>query len=119
MTKLEYNGWYNYETWNAALWLSNEYNDARYWEERADDLARTADDINRLTDKLAKELEAQFDEDASKLPQTGFFADVMNASLLEVNWREIAEHMVTDRLEELTEIITPTPETEESESITA
>ena len=109
MTKLEYNGWYNYETWNAALWLSNDHGDVTHWEERADDLAQTADDIDDLTDKLAAEIEAQFDEAASELPLTGFFADVMNASLREVNWREIAGHMVADRLEELTEIITITP----------
>ena len=24
MQKLEYNGWYNYETWNFKLWLDNE-----------------------------------------------------------------------------------------------
>ena len=25
MTETTYNGWTNYETWNAALWLDNEY----------------------------------------------------------------------------------------------
>ena len=24
MQKLEYNGWYNYETWNLKLWLDND-----------------------------------------------------------------------------------------------
>ena len=95
MTKLEYNGWYNFETWNAVLCLSKKYGDTRYWEERADDLAQTADGIDDLTDKLADEIEAQFDEAASELPLTGFFADVFNASLREVNWKEIAEHMVS------------------------
>ena len=25
MTQSTYNGWTNYETWNAALWIDNEY----------------------------------------------------------------------------------------------
>ena len=113
MTKHEYNGWANFETWNAALWLSNDYCDAKHWNERAEDLAQTADGIDELTGKLADELETQFDDLAAELPVTGFFADVVNASLREVNWHEIARHMVEDRLEELTKIITPTPETDE------
>ena len=113
MTKQEYNGWTNYETWNVDLWLSNDCGDVQFWEERADDIAQTADDIDDLKDKLADELETQFDDLAATLPITGFFADVVNASLREVNWHEIARHMVEDRLEELTKIITPTPETDE------
>lgn len=113
MTKQEYNGWTNFETWNAALWLSNDYGDVQFWDERADDIAQTADDIDDLTSTLADEIEIYFDDLAAELPLTGFFADVMNASLREVNWHEIARHMVEDRLEELTEIMNPTKETEE------
>ena len=114
-TKQEYNGWYNYETWLANLWLTNDYNDYAFWEERADDLATEHDTLDDIIDALAEELEANFDAQAEELPVTGFFADAINASLREVEWHDIAKHMVNDRIEELTEIMSPTPEPEEIE----
>ena len=39
MTKKEYNGWTNYETWAVNLWIGNDEASSRYWQ---DDRARAA-----------------------------------------------------------------------------
>lgn len=46
MTKKEYNGWQNYETWNVALWLDNEQGSYNYWRERAEEIVKDADGDN-------------------------------------------------------------------------
>ena len=35
MTKKEYNGWHNYETWLVKLWIDNEEGSYNYWREVA------------------------------------------------------------------------------------
>jgi len=99
MTKKEYNGWTNYETWAVKLWMDNEEGTYRYWTERAEELItdaqRTEDepDISDFADKI----KSQHDE---ALPEVqGFAADLLNAAMSEVNWHEIAESLLNDAKE--------------------
>jgi hypothetical protein len=43
MQHKEYNGWYNYETWNAALWCDNDQGLYEYFTEEAQRLFNEAD----------------------------------------------------------------------------
>ncbi len=102
MTNKEYNGWYNYETWLVNLWIDNEQGSQEYWQDRAIEayrqVSRSSD--NRAADAavdLADQLKDSFEEQAGELTGvTGFWSDLLNGALSEVNWREIAEHMVED-----------------------
>lgn len=101
-----YNGWKNYETWNAKLWMDNDEGSYRYWCERADEAYGNAEASQNFTREeqaaldLADQLEQEFDDDAEEngmLPKlNGMYADLMNAALSEINWHEIAEHMIAD-----------------------
>jgi hypothetical protein len=94
----EYNGWTNYETWNFKLWLDNDGSD-EYWKERAEDIWNRSDedDEDRSSDAV-KELENELEHSAyENMPEVGgFYGDVLGASIREVNWREIAEHILAD-----------------------
>lgn len=100
MTKKEYNGWFNYETWLCALWLDNERGSSDFWREQAEtvwseskpDGMFTRDEVSIFT--LANMLNDSFKEAQPEV--TGFWADLINASLSEVNWHEIAEHYIND-----------------------
>ena len=91
MTKQEYNGWTNYETWNYKLWLDNDestYNAMRK-------LAKKHKDAYELSIELSKVA-----QDNAPLLEASFYSDVLNASISEVNFFEIAESY----LEEIKEV---------------
>lgn len=80
-----YNGWTNYATWAVKLWLDNdqliqddmyalvrEYNDKEIWT-----LAEALE--NEVTDMITEDV------------PVSLALDLLNNSLANVNWREIAE----------------------------
>ena len=91
MTKQKYNGWTNYETWNYKLWLDN--NQATYDAVRT--LAKKHNDAYELSIELSKVA-----HDNAPLLEASFYSDVLNASIREVNFFEIAESY----LEEIKEV---------------
>lgn len=109
MTKNEYNGWTNYETWCVNLWIDSEEWSQRYWNEQADEclrmgfsdevLTREQRAVQVLADILKDEHSERFmDASEEKLANT-VFADLMNAALSEVNWHEIAKHLIDGAME--------------------
>lgn len=117
-TETGYNGWTNYETWNVALWYGNEQGWDDQWRERAEDLLWDNRDDDHDTWKegaiepLAEEMKSEAEENT---PTTsGFYADLLNAALSEVNWREIARHYVDEAFDEVAEELN-TEDEEDSE----
>lgn len=104
MQNKNHNGWYNYETWVVALWLDNEQGSQEFFANEARSALRnpgayhtpgmTQEEMATLA--LADTLKA-FHEEA--LPELqGFVADLLSAAMSEVNWHEIAKHLVEDAL---------------------
>ncbi len=100
MTHKEYNGWHNYETWLVKLWMDNDEGSDSYWREQAEEVWKAAEADptftreERATLDLADVLKEYHDEAQPELQ--GFWADLLNAAMSEVNWYEIAEHMIAD-----------------------
>ncbi len=102
MTKNEYNGHFNYETWLACLWIDNDQGQQEYWAEQAADCHKWAKDrgVGLTKDEqaavdLAHALKEHFEEN-SPTAESGFYADLLNAALSEVNWDEIAASMIEE-----------------------
>lgn len=99
----KYNGWTNYETWLVNLWIDNS-GDQDYWNDSSRDLFEYSKGDSTFTKEenaiadLADLMREYYDELASQwMPdQSSMFADMINASLREVNWREIAEHYIDE-----------------------
>jgi len=85
-----YNGWTNYETWNVKLWMDNDEGSYGYWNDTAHGLK----DASNGTAQLAEQLEVEHEETLPEL--TGWHADCLRAAFSQVNWREIAEHLIED-----------------------
>ena len=102
MCKTEkYNGWTNYETWAVSLWMDNEQHVQRYWADEAQTATKQAEPLVWLADRIQEEHESACQQmlDDSVHYKTGPFADLLNAALSEVNWREIAQHLLDDHTE--------------------
>ena len=108
MTRNEYNGWANYETWCVNLWIDDDADSQTQWRNRAQAAYDAADAPSanaRLTGRepftrdekavlaLEKQLKAHF-ESESPLDDANVWADLLNAALSEVNWHEIAQGIV-------------------------
>lgn len=85
-----YNGWTNYETWNVKLWMDDDEGSNRYWNDTAHGLKDASDG----TAKLAEHLKSEHEETLPEL--NGWHADFLRAAFSEVNWYEIAEHLIED-----------------------
>jgi len=100
-----YNGWTNYPTWNVKLWMDNDQGSYEYWQERANDCFQEAEPQyegqTKLDDaifNLASEIECYYSEyygEISGLSESPF-GDLLGWALNQVNYREIAENMLSD-----------------------
>jgi hypothetical protein len=85
-TDKTYNGWTSYETWLINLWIDNDEGLQDYANELR---GQYAEDY-----ELSQALKEWFDEMQPEV--TGVWADLINASLSEVNWFEIAQHITNE-----------------------
>jgi hypothetical protein len=101
MNEKGYNGWTNYETWLIKLWMDNDEGSYHYWQDSAQEAYD--DDHEDAASNLAETLKQIYNDNAPEV--SGVYADLLNASLGEVDWHEIAESLLEDVEKE--------PETEE------
>ena len=86
MTNTSYNGWTNYATWRVNLEIFDGRNIEEYFETSVKDLG-----VYNFACKLQEEVEDMIEETSEGL------ATIYAMSFLaDVNWREIAEHMIKD-----------------------
>jgi hypothetical protein len=95
MSDQKHNGWTNYETWAVALWMDNEEPSYNYWRETAEGIVKHALDADEATYKLMETIKEEHEQVAPDLGST-VFADLLGAALGEVNWHEIAKHLVDE-----------------------
>jgi hypothetical protein len=98
-----YNGWTNYETWNVALWLSNDEGTYNYTRERADEIKASASEHHNVPSIWTEDEAARFEladwlkeyvEESAPDLGASMFADLLNAALSDVDWAEIAENIL-------------------------
>ncbi len=84
-----YNGWSNYETWAVSLWLEQ---DPSLTQEIVD---RVQEDDDERASEVAQQLKSRISEN-NPLSGNSLYSDLLNASLSEVNWQEIAEILLDE-----------------------
>lgn len=82
---MSYNGWTNYETWLYHLHNTDGM--------RLEDYFDSKPTVERLVDFLKEGAYEKIDENHLLIP---YHKDVIGASLSEVNFTEIAEHIISE-----------------------
>ena len=90
----EYNGWSNYETWNAVLWIDNDEGS----QSIAIEYAEQAESISDLSDQLKQCFTDDFMPENVRevLNSCSMFSDIFQAGLDNINWYEIAKNFWED-----------------------
>jgi hypothetical protein len=83
-TESRYNGWTNYATWRVNLEIFDGFDPKEYWDGAID---WDAYDLGDFLKGYAEEL---IDQTSTE----GIARDYALSFLSDVNWREIAEHMI-------------------------
>ena len=109
MNEKHSSGYANYQTWNVALHLGNDYNAYLYWQERAKmikDVIENGDcdnvEVGIWTAEqaakflLADELEADMKDTHPLVHQASMYSDLLTHSLGRVDWYEVADSVLAE-----------------------
>ena len=98
MSNTKYNGWTNIETWACNLWFDNfDFTDLMHMFEGCEDKG----DINNVIADYIKDEVEDFVESQVSSDTHGFIQDMLNSSISEIDFRDIAEHYADDVADEL------------------
>ena len=108
MNKKEYNGWYNYETWNFALWFNPE-DFAEEMESIVENyeaptisfLSSEDRQVNQFSDFLQAWFEDYLEETLVPFPWSGIAGDLLNSAVSEINFDDISKNWMGTYLETL------------------
>lgn len=92
----QFNGWSNYETWNANLWIDNDWGLSENISQHTAELFGSYEDADEITFMVADYIQDIFLDLAPDVE--GFYCDMINSALIAVNWQEIARHYVNSEL---------------------
>jgi len=107
---VSYNGWTNYETWAMGMHVDGNYGGEatyHYWLEVAREIFEESEDDSTLTKEENAHLALSYrikEEVAESIPEsmdTGVLGDLLRAALHDVNWYDVASHIMTTIIEEV------------------
>ncbi len=99
-----YNGWSNYETWNVKLWIDNDQGIHTHFNDRAESLLNLPSTSEYWTQQesakfnLADEIKEYLEENNPLNDSASMFTDLLNAAISEVDFREIAENILSEKV---------------------
>lgn len=87
----KYNGWTNYETWLAKLWMDNDYYVYKDMQAIGEMYKKTGESIFDFSKYIKNTMEESMPDLRASL-----FSDLLNASFSQIDFYEIAENIYSD-----------------------
>ena len=102
-----YQGYTNYETWNVALRIGNEYNLYRRWQDRAEELKEQVGGFDKVyhgvwTEQqairytLADEIRQEMMSTHPLVDEASVYNDILTYALDRVDWHEVADSVLAE-----------------------
>lgn len=95
MNENTYNGWANYCTWAAALWLDNEEATYKYFRELAAEIKEEEADEQARKYQLENAIKEFIEENAPEL-SASMYSDLLGFAMQEINYYEIASNILEE-----------------------
>ena len=92
----KYNGYNNYETWLVALWIDND----QCYQENVREIAENCKDDVNICASTIKEYVEEMPDVSRAIENGGMVADLVNSTLSDVDWYELAEMYIKEVNEE-------------------
>jgi hypothetical protein len=93
---MTHQGWSNFETFVVTLWMENEQESQEHWALQARRVSDDTETEEDAVDMLSDVLEHTHLDWVARYQLRGFAADLMSSAMQDVNWREIAEHLLAE-----------------------
>lgn len=90
-----FNGWTNYNTWAAALWIDNEESTYKYFRELVAEIRAEEADENEQKYTLESAIK-EFIEDNAPEISASVYSDLLGYAMQDINYYEIASNMLED-----------------------
>jgi hypothetical protein len=102
-----YNGYKNYETWCAAMWIANDHGCTDLWQDAAIECFEETDkskDFSERRESAIRSFSAVVRENLSNdrdvYPDNGLLMDLLNAAIDRVDWLTVASDLFDDAVQE-------------------
>ena len=95
-TDKKYNGWTNYETWLFNLHFDDCFGEDAETFYKDAEACEIFTRRENATFSLAAYIEDYADEFRPEMPSNGFYADLIETGMSEINYHEIAKHYIHD-----------------------
>ena len=95
MKENNYNGYTNYCTWAAALWLDNEESTYKDFRGLIAEIREEEADENEQKYRLENAIREFTEENAPEIPAS-VYSDLLGFAMQEINYYEIACNMLED-----------------------
>lgn len=90
-----FNGWTNYCTWAAALWIDNEESTYKYFKELVAEIREEETDENEIKYRLENAIKEFIEDNAPEIPAS-LYSDLLGYAMQDINYYEIASNMLED-----------------------
>ena len=95
MAQDTYNGWTNYETWNAYLWQRNVESTYKFFLEKAKHYSEMAGDDSDRVAAMADFIKIMVEHDAPNLPSS-MYQDILANGLSRIDYYALAKAWLDD-----------------------